>query len=423
MKVAFFVHRFPVISEAFVANAAVGLIDQGHTVDIYALDGPADSAHERHALVERYRLEDRTRSFRLGESPRRRVALAPMAAFKIATSHGLKVGSVLDAGCFGPERFGLRALHEAGLFRDGGKYDILHCHFGTLAEAVLDHRRAGFLSGQVVVHFRGYDISKFLQEKGEHAYDRVFRDADAFIANCRYFRDRVIGLGAPESRTHVVASGVAVDRFPFATRAWAPDEPLRLLAIGRLVEKKGLRFAVEALARLVSDGIDARLSIVGDGPLRQALQDQAAALSIAERVTFTGAVPHERIARLLIDSHVLLAPSTTAASGDRDASINTVKEAMVSGCPFVTSNHGGIPELVEGVDAGVMTQEGDADALATGLRQLLARRDDWPAMAHRGRVHILSRYSIEAVTAETMRVYRLAIASRSPSSRSRRVMS
>jgi len=423
MKVAFFVHRFPVISEAFIVNAAVGLIDAGHTVDIYALEGPADPSAKRHALVDRYRLEERTHTFRLNGLPRRQAALAPMAGLRVAAHHGLKAGSIVDTECFGPQRLGLRALHEASLFRGGGKYDILHCHFGTLADAVLDHRRAGFLSGEVVVHFRGYDISKFVQEQGERAYDRVFRDADAFIANCGFFRDRAIALGSPVDRTHVVGSGVAVDSFRFTARSWAPGEPLRLLGIGRLVEKKGFRFAVEAVARLVSEGVDARLTIAGGGELLSALQDQAMALGIADRVVFTGAVTHEQIARLLDESHALLAPSTTASNGDRDASINTVKEAMAAGCPFVTSDHGGIPELVEGVDAGVMVREGDAEALVAGLRQLLARQGEWAEMGRRGRAHVLSRYSIEAVTAKTLQVYEQAIASRSPQAGHKRSIS
>lgn len=422
MKVAFFVHRFPVISEAFIANAAAGLIDQGHNVDIYALDGCADPAAERHALVQRYRLEDRTRAFRLAESPRRSLALAPLSALKLVTSHGLAAGSALDAECFGPERVGLRALHEASLFRHGGKYDILHCHFGTLAEAVLDHRRAGFLTGRVVVHFRGYDISQFVQHKGEHVYDRVFREADAFIANCRFFRDRAISLGAPQSRTHVVASGVDLDRFPFAPRAWDPGEQLRLLAVGRLVEKKGFRFAIDALARLVADGVDARLCIVGDGPLRQSLESQAGGLLIGEHVTFAGAKSHERIAQLLDASHILLAPSTTAANGDRDASINTLKEAMATGRPFVTSNHGGIPELIEGVDAGEMTEEGDSEAFADGVRRLISRRREWPEMGCRGRELVASRYAIEPVTAETVRIYRQALSTRLTHEQAREVV-
>lgn len=406
MRIAFFVHRFPVMSEVFIANAAAGLIDQGHEVDIYALDGLPDPQQQRHEIVSAYGLERRTRSFSMEGQPRRWAAAAPLAGLKVAAVYGPRIGAIANSSLFADGRGGLKALHEASMFRHGGRYDILHCQFGTLAEPVLGHRRAGFLSGKVVVHFRGYDISQFVEAHGEQVYARVSREADAFVANCGFFRDRAIALGAPVERTSIIASGVALGRFSFSERNWTPGRQLRLLAVGRLVEKKGFRFAIEAVARLVSKGLDVRLKLVGGGPLREDLQSQAAMLGIADRVEFTGAATQLQIAQWLGESHMFVAPSTRAADGDSDASINTVKEAMAAGCPFVTSDHGGIPELVEGVDAGVMVREGDAGALTEGIIQLLDRRDEWAPMGRRGRKHVLSKYSIEAVTSDLIGVYR-----------------
>jgi colanic acid/amylovoran biosynthesis glycosyltransferase len=405
MRIAFFVHRFPVMSEVFIANAAAGLIDRGHEVDIYALDGLPDPRQQRHEIVSAYGLERRTRSFAMEGSPRRLAAAAPLAGLKVAAVYGSRIGAIANSSLFADGRGGLKALHEASMFRHGGRYDILHCQFGTLAEPVLGHRRAGFLSGKVVVHFRGYDISQFVEKHGSQVYARVSREADAFIANCRFFRDRAIALGAPAERTHVIASGVALGSFSLTERAWAPGQRLRLLAVGRLVEKKGFRFAIEAVARLASQGLDVELKLVGGGPLREDLQSQAAMLGVADRVEFTDAATQSQIAQWLGESHMFIAPSTRAADGDSDASINTLKEAMAAGCPFVTSNHGGIPELVEGVDAGVMVREGDAGALAEGIIHLLDRRSEWGVMGRRGREHVLSKYSIEAVTRDLIGVY------------------
>ena len=409
MRIAFFVHRFPVISEVFIANAAAGLIDQGHDVDIYGLDGRPETSTQRQEVVSTYGLERRTRSFSMEGSPRRWALMAPFAGLKIAATHGPRIAAVVDHERFGPDRSGLRALHEASMFRRGGHYDILHCHFGTLAEPVLNHRRAGFLSGKVVVHFRGHDISRFVRTHGEHVYDRVFREADAFVANCNFFRDRAIQLGAPSERTSVVASGIDLAKFRLAKPSWKPGEPLRLLGIGRLVEKKGFQKAVEALAQLTAAGLDAYLTLAGEGPLKDDLKAQAAMLGIADRVRFAGRVTHVEIADMLEKSHALLAPSMTASDGDGDASINTLKEAMAAGLPFVTSNHGGIPELVDGVEAGIVVKEGDAVALAEGVQTLLSRRDEWPDMGRRGRKHVQDRYSIEAVTDDIVDVYQAAL--------------
>jgi len=410
MRIAFFVHRFPVISEAFITNAAAGLIDAGHEVDVYALHGDGEAGESRHRVVADYGLEARSRTFRLREQPRRRLALAPLAGARLVAAHGLGARAAIDRRTFGADGPSLMSLHEAAMFRHGGRYDILHCQFGTLAQTVLNHRRAGFLSGRVLVHFRGHDISSHVREHGEDVYDPVFAEADGFLAVCDAFRDRAIALGAPAERVSVIPSGVAVGGFRYTPRGWRPDRPLNLLAVGRLVEKKGFAFAIDAVARVAAEGLDARLLIMGDGPLHAALSARAAAHGIADRVTFFGAADHAQVAEQLDRAHLFLAPSTTAANGDKEGVINTLKEAMAAGCPFVTTDHGGIPELVEGLDAGIMVPEGDAEALALALVELLERRADWPEMGRRGRRRIVERYSNEAVTQATVAAYQRASA-------------
>ncbi len=412
MKIAFFVHRFPALSEVFIANTAAGLVDAGHEVDIYALEGRPDRSQDRHAIVTRYGLEARTRSFPHEGSPRRQILMAPAAAAKLAMRHGLGVSSVLDGSCYDDQQRGLKALHQAATFRRGGQYDILHCHFGTLATPVLQHRKAGLLSGKVIVHFRGNDISQHVRAQGRAVYERVFEDADSFIANCNHFRERAIELGAPPQRTTTVPSPVDMTSFPFGPPEWRPGAPLRLLAVGRLVEKKGFGDAIEALGHLIAAGLDARLTIAGLGPLEENLRSQALLLGLNERLTFAGGVTHESIARLLAQSHIFLAPSRTAADGDKDASINTLKEAMATGIPFVATDHGGIPELVEGTDAGILAPEGRPDLLAGGVQALLVQRAQWREMGQRGRTRIEEVYSIKSVTTALLSVYDRALGSR-----------
>lgn len=409
MKIAFFVHRFPALSEVFIANTAAGLIDAGHEVDIYALDGRSDPGQARHDIVRRYGLEQRTRSFGVEGAPRRQLLMAPLAGLKVAARHGARVATLAGGDVYTAERRGLRALHEASIFRRGGKYDIIHCHFGTLAEPVLQHREAGLLSGKVVIHFRGNDISQHVQTHGKGVYDRTFRDADGFIANCQHFRDRAIELGALPERIVVVASPVDMTSFSFSPPNWRSGEQLNLLGVGRLVEKKGFRYAIEAVARLTSEGLNPHLTLAGAGPLQDDLKTQASLLGVESRVHFAGAVTHSEVARLLAQTHIFLAPSLTARDGDSDASINTLKEAMSAGVPFVASDHGGIPELVGGVDAGVLATEGDASAITAGVEALLARRDEWPQMAARGRARIESRYSIKSITTQLTGVYQAII--------------
>jgi colanic acid/amylovoran biosynthesis glycosyltransferase len=408
LKIAFFVHRFPVVSEAFILNAAEGLLHAGHEVDIYALHGEGDPAQIQHLAANPSRW--RRFVFRLREQPRRRLALAPLAAAKLLVRHGGKSVRALDANHFGTDGPSLVALHEANTFRGGGRYDILHCQFGTLAEPVLNHRDAGFLSGRVFVHFRGYDISSHLRDRGPQAYARVFQRADGFFTNCELFRDRLIGLGAPRERVTILPSPVDLDRFKYKARSWTKGETLRVLCVGRLVEKKGFTYAINAVARLAAAGVDVDCRIIGDGPLKQTLRDEAMKLGVSDRVAFTGAASHEVVAAALDQAHIFMAPSVTAANGDQDALINTLKEAMAAGCPFITTAHGGIPELVNGLDAGFVAPERDAMALYAAALELLAKPEQWPEMGLRARAHIEANFSIGAASQLALAAYKRAAA-------------
>jgi len=405
MRIAFFVHWFPVVSEAFISNAAAGLIDAGHEVDIYALDGAGPPEHGRHGIVDDYKLEKRAKILRNKWRPKRRIFDLPKAFLKVFSAHGFKAFNVFKTSYFGDDARSLIALHEAALFAGMGKYDVLHCQFATLAETVMRHRDAGLLSGDIFVHFRGYDISNVIQERGETVYNEMLAKADGFGADCDFFKDRAVKLGADEKRFSTFPCGVAVKEFKFIERRWEPGQPLNMLFVGRMVEKKGLKYAIEGIAEVVNEGVDIRFVILGGGPLEQELKALAQNLGILDRIEFAGPAPHDRIALELDRAHLFIGPSTTASNGDQDGPINTVKEAMISGCPFITTNHGGIPELVAGVDAGEMVEEASGPAIAGAIRRLIERRSEWGEMGETGRQYILDHHSIKAATVGTVAAY------------------
>lgn len=403
LRVAFVVNRFPVISEPFIMNAAVGLITAGHSVDILALQGPGE-AGARHAAIATHRLAERTFCPRHPRSLARRLAGAPRAMRAALARHGIAGLSTLSPAAFGRHALSLRALDEAASFPDP-RYDLLHCHFGTLARPVLRHRRAGLLAGRVVVHFRGYDITEVVAREGPGVYAPVFREADGFVANCRHFADRAVALGCDPARIDVVPSGVVLDGFAFRPRTPPLDGPLRIATVGRLVEKKGMAYVLEAIALLRARGMKLALRIVGDGPLRPALAAQAASLGIAEAVSFLGAQPHQVVASELAAAHLFVAPSVRGADGSEDAAINTLKEAMATGLPVVSTWHGGIPELVEHEVSGLLVAERDAAAIAAAIADLAAAPARWPAMGRAGRDRVEDAYAMDVANRKLLDVY------------------
>ena len=176
-------------------------------------------------------------------------------------------------------------------------------------------------------------------------------------------RQRLLALGAPVDATLVLPMGADVDGVR-ATGAGVTRSPGRVLFVGRLVEKKGLAFLLEALRSVPGDW---SLDVVGDGPLRPDLEARAAGLP----VRFLGQATKDDLARAYAGCDVVVAPSVPAASGDQDGLPVALLEAMSAGCPVVASRIAGIDEAVVDGETGLLVPPGDAPALAAALIRLL----------------------------------------------------
>jgi glycosyltransferase involved in cell wall biosynthesis len=247
---------------------------------------------------------------------------------------------------------------------------LIHAHFGTDGLLALPLARA--LGVPLITSLRGYDVARsdlaFLRS-GRLSWmryaigkKRLQRDGALFLAVSNALRERSIERGYPEMRTFTHYNGVDLDRF---RPDMAPREPGLVLHVGRLVEKKGTKVLIEAMARIAG----AKLAIIGDGPLRAALERQARELG--DRVRFLGALRSDEVANWMQRALVLAAPSVTAADGDAEGLPNVVVEAAASGLPVVGTRHSGIPEAVDDGATGFLVPEGGAEALAARLAELL----------------------------------------------------
>ena len=140
-----------------------------------------------------------------------------------------------------------------------------------------------------------------------------------------------------------------------------------MLHVGRLVEKKGTAGLLRAFARVPAG----RLAIIGEGPLRPALERLARELGLGERVRFLGVQAPDDVAEWMRRAALLAAPSLTARDGDAEGLPNVVVEAAASALPVVGSDHEGIPEAVADGTSGFVVPEGDVAALAARMAELL----------------------------------------------------
>jgi colanic acid/amylovoran biosynthesis glycosyltransferase len=231
------------------------------------------------------------------------------------------------------------------------------------------------------------------------------------VANCEHFRRRAVALGASDARSRVIGSGLDTTRFAPGARRPRPGGP-HLVAVGRLVDKKGFADAVLGVAEAALDLPDVTLEIVGDGPLRAELEALIARTGSGGRIALSGALPHEEVARRIARADIVVAPSVTAPSGDQDAPVNTLKEAMAMELPAIATRHGGIPELVRDGENGCLVPERDPAAIAAAIRHLAARRERWPKMGRAGRRRVVENYDLAIVTDRLILAYNDALSPR-----------
>lgn len=404
MRIAVLVEKFPVISETFILNQITGLIDRGHEVDIYALY--RGDFRQVHPEVIRYRLLERVQYPPLFPDNR---------ALRLMKAVGLIIRNVwdrpapmvraLNVGRYGRTALSLRLLYEI-VPLVGKSYDVIHAQFGPLGLIALTYREMGAISGKLITHFRGYDISKFVRREGTKVYERLFAEGDLFLANCDFFKRKAIEIGCPPEKIVVHRSGVDLKSFQLRNGNGRKHAALQAITVGRLTGKKGLEFGIQAIAKVLKRGYAIEYTIVGEGHLRGDLETLAREQGIADRVHFLGWKDKNEVIRLLNEADIFIASSCTSDDGDQDAPVNTLKEAMALGLPVIATNHGGIPELVEDGISGLLVPERDADALADRLSYLIEHPELWEAMGKVGRERVVAEYDINKLNDRLVDLYR-----------------
>jgi glycosyltransferase involved in cell wall biosynthesis len=251
-------------------------------------------------------------------------------------------------------------------------YDVAHIHW-IIPNAVplVDILRRSHLPFVVSMH--GSDV--FLAERSallRTACRWTFNHAGATTACSADLGRRAVRLGSPIDKTHTVPYGVDIGFFspekrPGRTRETynIPADDALVVAIGRLVEKKGFSFLIEAITRCPR----ARLLLIGEGDMRHFLEEQARRLGAS--VVFAGALDRERIAEALADADIAVVPSVIDSSGNVDGLPNTLLEALASGCAILASRIAGIPDVIDDGVNGRLVQPKDVQGLAEVLTLLL----------------------------------------------------
>ncbi len=405
MKIAFIVYQFPALSETFILNQITGILDRGHEVDIFT--GTSPDYPKVHSDVDRYNLLSRTYC---EERPDNKFWRLLKATGLLLTNFHKAPGLILKSLNFfklGRKGLALWYFYRILPFLDKEPYDIIHCHFGPLGEFGIALNAATGGQAKIVVSLHGFDLSLYFREQGEDIYKSLFDQADLFLPISEHWRQKLIALGYDSQKIMVHKMGVDTKKFPFSIRS--KGGATEILTVGRLIEKKGIRYGIQAVAKLLEEHPAINYRIAGDGPLREELNNMIEQLGVGDRIKLSGWQAQGEIAELMGCAHILLAPSVTSSDGDQEGIPVVLMEALARGLPVLTTYHSGIPELVQDGVSGFLVSERDPDALVTKLKFFLEHPEIWREMGKAGRRHVEEHHDITRLTGKLIEIYEALI--------------
>ena len=390
MRVAFILKGYPRLSETFIAQEIAALERRGLDILIVSLRRPTDA--------RRHRLHDtiRARVLYLPEY----LLLEPLrvlrAWWKIrqianyASARRLWLRDLArDPTPNRARRFGQALVLAAELPED---VKHLHAHFLHTPASVT--RYAALLLG---VPWTGSAHAKDIWTTPEWEKREKLASCEWLVTCTRANREHLAAL-APPGKVELLYHGIDLARFPrnaaIGSARDGSSEPVVILSVARLVEKKGTEILLEALAR-ISPALQWRFVHVGGGPLLKSLQGRAARLGIEERVTWRGALTQDEVLAEYRKADVFALASRIARDGDRDGLPNVIAEAQSQGLACVATRVSAIPELVRDGQTGILVPENDAEALARALESLVTDPARRRALGQAAQTRVREGFALE----------------------------
>ena len=281
-----------------------------------------------------------------------------------------------------------------------GGFQYLHAHFASYhTEWTMCLSRLTGLPYGFTAHATGiWKDRNLLEEK--------VADARVVLTCTRHNRNHLAErAGAHADRVFLVHHGLPLSEIrpvPY------PPGPVRWLAVGRLIQKKGYPVLLDAMARLKTRDPQATLQIVGSGPDESSLKAQAETLGLGDTVAFLGSMENREVLEAFAGSHGLVAPSIEDPDGDIDGIPNVVLEAMAMARPVIGSRISGIPEAVADGVTGRLVTPHDAEGLAVAMAEVGADLAAAAQMGERGRAVALERFEVQTNTLRQLDLIRQA---------------
>jgi glycosyltransferase involved in cell wall biosynthesis len=384
MQIAYFTNQYPAVSHTFIRREIDAMEELGVSVHRFALRAGAnlvDEADKAELARTRFVLEAGIPEFL-------RCCAAvmftqPIAVFSILRT-ALSMGWRSERGIFRHMAYVAEAAVLANWLKKTGVQHI-HAHFGTNSAAVA--MLASRLSG-IPYSFTAHGSEEF-EKAPLLSLDKKLEQARFAVCVSSFGRSQLMRWSSPDQWHKISVVHCGLDASFIERPVTAPPQTSRFVCVGRLDEHKAQIILVEAVRRLHDEGTLCEVVLVGDGFMREYVEEAIKRTALQEWITITGFVSGERVKKEIEAARALVLPSFS------ENMPVVIMEALALGRPVISTYVAGIPELVQPGKSGWLVPPSDVVALAQAMREALGTSiPELEAMGAAGRTHILEQHNV-----------------------------
>jgi colanic acid/amylovoran biosynthesis glycosyltransferase len=362
----------------------------GHEVKIFSLRSPFNEIV--HPEVERYDLVDKTwYPFTLGNKAEKTMSFIKSLKAPHLCSNNLE--SIIDRAAF---RAKFDQIKKA-LRND--HFDILHAHFN--GESTLTAMRLS-KKLEIPYTFTGHAIDIFANVDIQSLKERMQNSSRTITPS--YYNSNYLQqiTGISEEKIAIVRACTMLEKFRSILKK---DKGNIILSVGRLVEKKGMEYAILGISELVSEYPEIKYRIIGSGPLENKLKSLVFSLNLQKTVTFLGSLDDHDYLEELKCASIFILPCIRAMNGDMDACPLTIQEAMIAKTPVISTRFASIPELIEHKKEGLLVNPKRPSEIADALRILLEDKRLRSKLGQNGRRKIEEEFNIKKEVPKLVKIW------------------
>ncbi len=407
LKVGIYLNEFPKISETFIRDQILNLLQSGVQVHLITkiLNTELNFPFEAYENLLVYRRDFRWKN---------RFDMFKTLIYLLITESRFRFFFYKSLIRYPIEIFNFKLIRTYLSLKNLNDLDLLHVQFATRLEEVIFLINTGLIPNcKIVVSCRGQDISVNLNSNPLFLvkyYDRV----RYFLPVSHSLKAKLLSADCPSSRIEIIPSGIDIDKLLFRKiQKQNMNDPVRVLSVGRLVEKKGFLYSIRSIAEVIEKGYDLEYVIIGDGPQFQDLKSEIRKMHLEKSIVMKGQLKHDEVIEIMQKSNIFIMHYVTAADGDMEGIPNVIKEAMIIGLPIISTKHSGIKELEPLASNNLLVKEKDVDDMVAKIENTICLNSEkLDQLILTCREYVIKNFDASKINKKLLDLYRRACSTR-----------